>query len=101
MSIKSLFVLSIILSLLGQIICDLCSTGTAGSGCTQNEQWRQNLICRILGSTDANGQRQGDGYVVDALNIQQTDSFAEAKRKLRTSVSTHNLLIHNLLIIIY
>lgn len=73
-------------------MCDLCSTGTAGAGCTASEQWRQNLICRILGSVDNNGQRNGDGYVLDALNIQQTDNMSEAKQKLGTAVSIN--LIH-------
>lgn len=87
MLLRSLLLFAILLSAISQVLSLLCDTGRAGNGCQTNEDWRQNVICRILGAQNAAGGRDGDGYAGDALDIQQDDDFATAKSKLRASVS--------------
>ena len=88
MSVRILLLFSILLSVISHALSDLClANAAAGTGCATTIQWRDNLVCRILGGeNDDTGSRER-GYLVDTLDIQQNDNFADTKRRLRAGVS--------------
>ena len=57
-----------------------CIVTSDTSACTTVQEWKDNVLCRIQGPSNADGVRSG-GYISDSIP-QLVDSMATVKRKL-------------------
>lgn len=74
----------VILTTFNSARCDVCVHKNSTNGCYTTQDWRQNILCRIDGSSSGN-----DGYMANTT-IRQFDSPLQQNFKRQSAVSTSN-----------